>query len=164
MLALPLLALLSLAVGPRAFSDESAYAPLWLYQGTWQSRTTGREKIDRIANQCKIVGTYFACQQSVNEKLASLIVFVPRETPGAYYVQGVLPDGRAAGRAELNIDGDHWTYQSSDQEGGKTTFYRTTNLFTGKNRIHFEQSESPDGQHWMITGSGDESRLGAAEP
>jgi hypothetical protein len=143
---------------PMGASDDG-YAPLWLYQGKWQLKTNGQEKADTIANECKRVGKYFACEQAVNGKVESLIVFVPAETPKHYYTQGVLSDGRATGRAALEIDGDHWTYQSQEQEGGNTTYYRTTNLFSGRDHIHFEQLQSSDGAHWNVTSTGEEARM-----
>jgi hypothetical protein len=147
-----------LGLGLQSSAADSVYAPLWLYQGAWHLRSKGQDKAKEIANVCKMVGEYFACEQSVDGKVGSLIVFVPRDKPGQYYVQGVLPDGHAAGRVELEINGDLWIYQTKSEEDGKTTYYRTTNVFTGKDQIHFEQSESPDGLKWTITSSGDESR------
>ena len=44
-------------------------------------------------------------------------------------------------------------------EGGKTMNYRTVNTFSGKTKIHFEQSESADGKEWKVTGSGDEVKV-----
>lgn len=69
-------------------------------------------------------------------------MFVPATAPGNYYTQAVLPEGWATGRGELRIDGDHWTYSSKTEQDGKTVYHRTTNVFSGKNRIHFEQAES----------------------
>ena len=68
------------------------------------------------------------------------------------------------GRGELRIDGDHWTYSSKTEQDGKTVYHRTTNVFSGKNRIHFEQAESTDGQSWSVTGSGEEVRTSKRKP
>jgi hypothetical protein len=134
------------------------YAPLWLYQGAWQS-TDKNGKIDKLENQCSLIGLYFACQQTVNGKVGSLIVFVPTDKSGGYHTQAVLPEGWATGRGDLTIAGDLWTYSSKDVESDKTTYYRTTNVFTGKDKIHYEQSQSPDGVKWTVTNSGDEQRV-----
>ena len=144
-----------------ASDTDAAYAPLWLYKGNWELKQNGAKtgtNGDSIANVCGLVGKFFACQQTVNGKLSSLIIFIPRDEPGHYYTQSVLPEGRAAGRGELEIGGDLWTYHSQVIDNGKTTFYRTTNVFTGRDKIHFEVSESPDGKHWTVTQSGDEMR------
>lgn len=71
-----------------------------------------------------------------------------------------MPSGLAAGRGELEIAGDHWTYSSKYQDdSGKTIYHHTTNIFTGKDKIHYEQSESTDGEHWTVKGGGDEVRI-----
>lgn len=144
-----------------AIAADDVYTPLWLYQGDWRlvpGDLTAGAKPDQLINECKLTGVYFACQQRVNGKIAALIVFVPQEESGHYRTQAVMPDGSAAGRGDLVIAGDHWTYSSKDEENGKTTYFRTTNLFTGKDKIHFETAESSDGEHWMVKHSGDEFR------
>lgn len=141
-----------------AAAPDPVYAPLWLYNGGWQVTPMGATKPDQLLNECKLVGKFFACQQTVNGKMSALVVFIPREKPGQYYTQSLRPEGAATGRGELEINGDHWTYLGRSLENGKTKLYRTTNQFTGKNKIHYEQSESTDGEHWTVTGSGDEVR------
>jgi hypothetical protein len=143
---------------------DSAYGPLWLYKGNWEVKTSGAKTgtgADKLSNQCNLIGKYFGCQQTVNGKLSALILFIPADKPGHYYTQAVLPEGWAIGRGELEIEGDHWTYHSKATENGKTTYYRTTNLFSGKDNIHYELSESSDGEHWTVTKSGDEVRTGS---
>jgi hypothetical protein len=147
-----------------AAGSDAVYAPLWLYNGTWQ--VTRKDlapgaKPDQLLNQCALVGTYFTCQQTVNGTVSALLIFVPAKTPGQYYTQSVNPDGRAGGRGDLAIDGNKWVYSSNwNQGGGKTTFYKTINVFSGKNRIHFEQQESSNNKDWKTTNSGDEVRVG----
>jgi len=75
-----------------------------------------------------------------------------------YHTQPILPNGYAAGRGDLTIAGDHWTFLGKDTEGDKTTWYRTENYFTGRDKIHFEQFESTDNKTWKATNSGDEVR------
>jgi hypothetical protein len=142
---------------PALAEPDSAYAPLWLYKGSWEVKAVGA-KADKLTNDCNLIGKYFGCQQTVNGRLSALIIFIPADKPGHYYTQAVLPEGWAVGRGELEIEGDHWTYHSKETENGKTTYYRTTNLFSGKDNIHFELSESSDGEHWKVTKSGDEVR------
>ena len=134
------------------------YEPLRLYQGSWKLQKQGKATVDVIVNQCNLTGKYYACEQAVNGSVSSLIVFVPGAAAGDFFVQSVLPDGRAAGRVELRIDGNLWTYSNRVMGDGKTTYYRTTNTFTGKDRIHFEQFESADGVHFSLKASGDEFR------
>ncbi len=145
-----------------ATGADAIYAPLWLYNGSWQvtrKDLAAGAKPDQLVNDCKLIGKYFACQQTVNGQLSALIIFISRDKPGQYYTQTVTPQGRATARGDLEISGDHWTYSSTWDDGGKTTYYKTTNLFTGKNRIHFEQQESSNGREWTVKNSGDEVRV-----
>jgi hypothetical protein len=141
------------------FSADSVFEPLWQYQGTWQFTmiVPGSKPVsNKIQNDCAEIGQFFLCQQTVDGKVAALLTFTPSQTKGHYYTQAVLPDGHASGRGELEIQGDRWTYPSQEEENGKTTYYRITNDFSGKDRIHFERSESADGKTWKVLSSGDE--------
>jgi hypothetical protein len=139
---------------------DAAYAPLWQYSGTWQvtKSGSGATKPQVLLNQCALVGKYFTCQQSVNGAVSGLLVVVPTSTPEQYHTQMVMPDGRGAGLGLLKVEGAKWTFLSNWNQGGKTTFYRTTNVFTGKTHIHFEQQESDNNKDWKTTASGDEIR------
>jgi hypothetical protein len=143
---------------------DSEYAPLRLYQGAWEitpKSAAAGAKPDHLQNQCDRIGKYFACQQTVNGKVSALVIFIPAGKSGHYFTQAVMAEGGAGGRGELEIAGDDWTYLGKDEENGKTTYYRTTNHFTGKDHIHFEQAESSDGKNWTVKGSGDETRGGS---
>lgn len=142
----------------RAASDP-VYAPLWLYQGTWQVTRSAGQKPDQLVNQCALVGKYFTCQQTVNGQAGALLVIIPAGQPGRYYTQTILPEGRATGRDDLEISGERWTYLSRRQEGGTVTRYRTINTFSGKDRIHFEQAEATGDKDWVVKGTGDERRI-----
>ena len=163
-IALLLRVLLLVAVSsPLCFAavEDPAYGPLRLYNGTWELKEAGPNKgatPELIDNICGLIGKYFACQQTVNGNLSSLIIFIPSGKAGHYYTQSVLPEGWATGRGELEIADDLWTYHSKATDSGKTTYYRTTNVFTGKDKIHFEVAESSDGEKWTVTKSGDENR------
>jgi hypothetical protein len=156
------IALIALAVfvqsGYSATAGNAALAPLWLYQGAWQVSRAGAAKPDRLMNQCAELGHYFACQQTVNGVPGNLLVVVPTDQPGKYRTQVIEPSGRATGLSDLSIEGDRWSFSSRWNQGDKTTYYRTINIFSGKNRIHFEQDESPDGKSWTTKNSGDEVR------
>lgn len=140
---------------------EDAYTPLTLYNGGWRIQKAGTAAPDNLVNHCALTGLFYSCEQVVNGKTVALVIFVPADAPGKYHTQAVLPSGKAAGVSDLAIDGSHWVYLSSDVEGNKTTWYRTTNIFTGKDHIHFEQAQSADGIHWTVAGSGDEDRVPA---
>jgi hypothetical protein len=148
------------------FAAESPFEPLWNYQGTWQftmNAAPGAAPVsNKIQNDCFDMGQYFLCQQTVDGKVAALLAFTPSQTKGSFYTQPILPDGHAAGRGDLEIQGDRWTYPSKEEENGKTKYYRITNVFSGKDRIHFERSESEDGKTWKVLASGDEVRTSQA--
>lgn len=158
-----LLLLLQSSVLLKAAAPDPVYAPLWLYNGSWDvtRQNAAGTKPDRLVNQCALLGKYFACEQMVNGSPTMLLIFIPAKENGHYYTQSVMPDGRAAGRGNLEIDGDKWVFSSNWNQGGKTTFYRTLNTFSGKNRIHFEQQESSNNREWSTTGSGDDVRASA---
>jgi len=149
---------------PHSAPPDPVYAPLRLYEGAWDVTRTSAgpgTKPDRLTNECALLAKFFACAQTVNGKQEGLVIFIPTDKPGHYYTQNVTREGRATGRADLEITGDHWTYSNRWQEdAGKIVYYRTTNTFSGKNRIHFEQAESPDGNKWTVKDSGDEIRAG----
>jgi hypothetical protein len=141
------------------FAADSPFEPLWNYQGTWQftMNVPGAAPVsNKIQNDCADIGQFFICQQTVDGKVTALLTFTPGESKGRYYTQPILPDGHAAGRGELEIQGDRWTYPSQEEENGKMKYYRITNVFSGKDRIHFERSESLDGKTWKALASGDE--------
>jgi hypothetical protein len=153
---------LTCSLAHAAPGTDPVYAPLWLYHGTWHitSKTAGANP-DELKNQCALVGKYFVCQQTVNGQTGALLIFIPNaNNAGHYYTQNVNLQGRASGVGDLEIFGDRWVYSSRwDQGGGKSTYYRTTNVFSGKNRIHYEQAESSNGRDWKVTNSGDELRV-----
>jgi hypothetical protein len=162
-------ALLTLAMGFQAHSvakpADTTYAALSLYEGTWQVSRANRpsgSKPDVLSNRCALVGKYFVCEQAVNGNAGALLVFISTGQPGKFYTQTIMPEGRATGRDDLEIAGDRWIYSSKRLNQGTTTYYRTTNVFQGKNKIHFEQAESADGKEWSIKNSGDEVRIGGS--
>ena len=136
------------------------YAPLRLYEGAWQVTSTptpAGKKPDRLVNDCAQIGRYFACQQTVNGKPSALVVFIPDTVPGHYHTQIVLPDGAASGPSgTLTVTGNRWIYLG--QPGAKGVRYRTINVFSGHDHIHFESARSTDGKTWTVTMAGDETR------
>src|SRR5579885_1956505 len=124
---------------PMGASDDG-YAPLWLYQGKWQLKTNGQEKADTIANECKRVGKYFACEQAVNGKVESLIVFVPAETPSITTRKACYPtsEPRAGPRSKSRATIGRIRARSKKTAKPLTTGPRTSfperTTFTSSNR------------------------------
>jgi hypothetical protein len=139
-----------------------AFPPLQQYEGAWQvTRTESGSPMKpyRLVNRCAALGIYFACEQTVDNKPTALRVFIPAGSPGRYYTQSILPEGRATGLDSLEISGNRWTFSSRRQEGGNITYFRNTNVFVDKNHIHFESAQSPDGKKWTVQMSGEQYRL-----
>ncbi|MGA8617852.1 MAG: hypothetical protein WB660_04950 [Candidatus Sulfotelmatobacter sp.] len=129
-------------------ATSDPYAPLYLYEGRWIFTTTSSssvKKSESVTTHCGRLGTYFLCEQTINGEQDDLMIFIAREQTGRYYTQSVTKDGYASGRGDLIIEGDRWTYLDKAEQNGTTIYYRNVNVFSGKNRIHFEQAESSDG-------------------
>jgi hypothetical protein len=143
-------------------SSDSVYAPLRLYDGSWhitRKDLPAGAKPDELKNQCALVGKFFACQQTVNGEVSALLIFIPTDKPGHYVTQNVNSQGRALGGGNLEISGNRWVFSSRWDQGGKTTYYQTINVFNGRDHIHFEQQESSNGKDWTVKNSGDETRV-----
>lgn len=143
------------------FLMASPFQDLTAYEGEWHVKPPfekGSREFDQLINRCVERDIYFTCEQVLNGKPISLVVFTTTDDPKKFHVQNVLPTGFATGRTDLSVDGSHWTYLGKDTEDSKTTWYRTDNYFTGRDRIHFEQYRSSDGQHWEKQSEGDEAR------
>jgi hypothetical protein len=147
------------AIAAIASHAADPFTPLSLYSGSWQI-TYKSHPPDKLINQCAAVGHYFVCEQTMNGTPGSLLIFiaVPGK-PGHYYTQNVRPEGRASSRGDLEIKGDRWIFRNTWDQGGSTVYYRTTNIFTGRNKIQFEQAESTDNNTWTVKNSGEETRI-----
>jgi hypothetical protein len=144
--------------------SSAVFAPIKLYEGTWTlvaaHTMAGEGKPDTIVNRCTEGTAFYTCEQVVNSKPLALIVFTATDDPTKFNTQAVLPNGRAVGRSDLTLAGDHWTFSNTTtDDSGKETFYRTENFFTGRDKIHFEQYESVDNKTWVKKNEGDEVRI-----
>ena len=158
-LATALIGTLAPAAATYARAATDPCVPLRLYAGAWQvtQTTPAAKQPDRLVNDCAPVGRYFACQQTVNGKPGPLVVFIPAAASGHYRTQIVLPDGAALGPpGTLTIAGERWTYLGKPDAKGVR--YRTVNVFSGRDRIHFEVARSTDGKTWTVTMAGHETR------
>jgi hypothetical protein len=153
-----IIALLTLAV-VETLQGADVYTPLRLYAGSW--RVTHKDQPpEKLTNQCSQVGRFFTCEQTVNGVPGNLLIFIPvPNKPGHYYTQNVRPEGRASSRGDLEIQGDRWVYTNIWDQGGSSVYLRVTNVFTGRNKIAYEQAESTDNKNWTVKNSGEEIRL-----
>jgi hypothetical protein len=156
-------ALLSLGIAVGG-ADTDSYAALKLYDGKWEVKMNVQPAtIGELENHCAQTGLFFVCEQKLNGESAALIVFLPKgkTASGAleYRTQVLLPDASKAGEwSSLVIDGDTWVYKSETGDAKKPKHLRTTNRFTGKDKIHFEVENSEDGTTWKTQITGDETR------
>jgi hypothetical protein len=142
------------------------YAPLRLYDGKWDLIPASDKPAEpmHIENHCAKVGEFFACNQFVNGKNMALVIFFPShplENGGyAYRNQALRVEGANSGTwSNVEITGDRWVYSSEETDKEKKIYWRTINLFSGPDKIHFEVQRSEDGAKWTTTMSGDEARV-----
>lgn len=150
-----------------ANATSDPYAPLRLYDGKWDAVTANADKPGEtvhLENRCAKAGDFFACNQVVNGKSAALVVFLPLhalENGGyAYHNQALRPDADGPGKwGNLEIVGDRWVYSNEEIDKDKKIYWRTVNVFSGPDKIHFEIQRSEDGTKWGTTMSGNEARV-----
>jgi hypothetical protein len=143
--------------------EDPAYAPLRLYDGSWDSVGAGADaKTVHLTNHCARTFKFFVCEQVVDGNSQALIIFLPQGARGqtqTYFTQVLATNASRPGPwNKLEITGDNWLYTSDSEENNTTVHWRTVNVFTGKNKIHYEIGRSADGKTWQTTMSGDERR------
>ena len=121
--------LLMVLVSSTVFASgfEPSFAPINVYEGTWTvvsaHTMAGEGKPDTIVNHCAEGTAFYTCEQVVNGKSLALLVFTATDDLTKFHTQPVLPSGLAAGRGDLTIAGDHWTFLGSGKDDkGKETF------------------------------------------
>lgn len=67
--------------------------------------------------------------------------------------------GGHVGTPELTLNGSTWTYSGKFTDvAGRTTYFRTLNIFDSPTRYRYIIESSNDGTHWTETGSGVSTR------
>jgi hypothetical protein len=141
------------------------YVPLRLYNGNWELETSGNKTTAtmHIVNHCEQTGLFYVCEQMVNGKSEDLVIFLPTSSSGPTFNYKTLPVTTSAETpgdwGNLEISGDRWVYSNTAVDDGTTTYWRTTNVFSGPDKIHFEIQKSTDGKNWETKQSGDEHRF-----
>jgi len=145
------------------------FAPLAIYNGAWTIHAehswtdtppnTPPGTPDHLISKCQHFTQYFACEQTVNGKTLSLIVYTAGTSPGKLHTRFIVPEGQAGGRGDLTLDGNHWTYLDKPPAQLKGNWSRTENFILDHDHIRFEEYESSDeGKTWTKTNSGTEDR------
>jgi hypothetical protein len=142
------------------------FSSLALYNGTWKIRAEkpwgggAKGSVDLLVSRCQPFTAYFACEQTVNGKTASLLVYTATEGSGKLHSRMITPDGLAGGRGDLTINGSHWTYLDKPPAGLEGNWSRVENEIIDRDHIHFEEYESSDrGLTWVKVNSGTEQRV-----
>jgi hypothetical protein len=163
MLILLLFALIQDVRGSQPVPDP--FAPLAIYDGTWtvladhpwSGGIPGTR--DQLVSRCQRFTVYFVCEQSVNGKAQSLLVYTAGNSSGQLHCRLVTPDGLVGGRGDLTLDGNHWTYLDKPPPTLKGNWSRVENFILDHDHIRFEEYESADeGKSWIKTNSGMEHR------
>jgi hypothetical protein len=155
----------SQTTGSSPASAPDPYGPLALYNGKWDVATPSDKGTQptHLVNHCERTGIFFVCEQVVNGKSEALVVFLPVGVTGdtlQYRTQGLSAHADRPGEwGWLAITGERWVYSSREVKKGATVYWRTVNVFTGSDRIHFEQQRSTDGRAWTTLQEGDERRV-----
>lgn len=136
--------------------------PLSRNAGTWVVHPEHGGHLQIQTDTCQTSGTrFYLCEHVVDGETIALLIFVPGDEPGHFYVQSVLPSGTALGRGDLAITGDTWVFTSKTQrENGSINYQRVTRVFSGhdSDTVHFQMERSDDGLHWVTTSTGVERR------
>ena len=163
MLPLLLFTLIQNASGAQPAPDQ--FGPLTVYNGTWTVQAEHPWSgdvpgtLDHLVSRCQRFTQYFACEQTVNGKAQSLIVYTVGSSPGKLHTRYIEPDGLAGGRGDLTLDRDHWTYLDKPPVALKGNWSRVENFILDRDHIRFEEYDSSDeGKSWTKTNSGIEER------
>ena len=164
MLLLLLFAIIQPAAAVQSAADP--FAPLAIYGGAWTVRAehpwsgAAPGAQDHLLSHCERFDSYFACEQTVNGKARSLLVYTATSTPGKLNCRLIAPDGLAGGRGELTLAGNHWSYLDKPPVSLKGDWSRVENFVLDHDHIRFEEYSSADeGKTWTKTNSGMEERV-----
>ncbi len=140
------------------------FASLTLYDGEWEVRAehpwSGAPPgaVDRLTSHCHRFTAYFACEQTINGKTASIIVYT-LASDGGFSTRTIAPNGLAGGRGGLSLSGRRWTYLDKPPPPLTGNWSRVENVIVDHDHIHFAEFTSADeGKTWQPVNSGDEVR------
>jgi len=141
------------------------FLPLAIYDGEWSVRAdhpwsgAAPGSADHLTSRCQRFTLYFACEQTINGKPTSLLVYTDTGEEGRLNTRTIAPNGLAGGRGDLTIAGARWTYLDKPPATLAGNWSRVENLVKDRDHIRFEEYESADqGKTWTLTNSGDEVR------
>lgn len=148
-------------------ATPQALQPLEVLAGTWvadgQTFDTEYSKAGKdsstLHNDCWQSGMFYVCDQIVDGDSKALILFVAGEKAGTFVSYGIVPPN-PANAGQLVISGNTWAY-GGVIAGAQPPYWRTLNEFAnaaGTVTIHYKVQFSKDGQSWISTKEGVETR------
>ena len=109
------------------------FTSLALYNGTWKVRADkpwsggANGSTGLLISRCQRFTAYFACEQTVNGKVDSLLVYTVTADPGRLRSRMIAPNGLAGGRGDLMINCNHRTYVDKPPAGLEGNWSRVEN-------------------------------------
>ena len=162
------LSALAFAAGPPKPDNEidklSAFVGHWTLSGELKDTATGKPTIklsSDITCDWSANHGFLVCDQIIHLPDGTqndFSVYTYSEKDHAYQFFGITRGNKDARTTKLTIDGNLWTYSSSNTNGGKTVQYRTTNRFTSATKVEWRSEYSEDGTHWTTTAEGTDAR------
>lgn len=160
-----LLSLSPLAV--RALPAPDGLDALTAYAGSWRSEihhlptpySKAGNARTRLDNRCWRARAFLACEQVVDGKPVTLVVYLQGPGPGQYVTHELPADGGAARDGTLRIVGKRWIFPWRFDDHGRPVQARVVNVFHGRDAIEYRQEYSLDGVHWTVMATGRETRV-----
>ncbi len=87
-----------------------------------------------------------------------LSIYTYGEKDHTFLFFGITRGSKEARTTNLTIEGNLWTYSSTETNAGKQTQYRTTNRFASASKVDWRAEYSNDGEHWTMTAEGSDVR------
>jgi hypothetical protein len=142
----------------------SAFVGHWTLSGELKDAATGKPTIklssDITCNWSTNHG-FLICDQIIHLPDGTqndFSIYTYSEKDHAYQFFGITRGNKEPRTTKLTIEGNLWTYSSSDTSGGKNVQYRTTNRFTTASKVEWRSEYSEDGTHWITTAEGTDAR------
>ncbi|MBV8689034.1 MAG: hypothetical protein JOZ59_02900 [Candidatus Eremiobacteraeota bacterium] len=162
-----------LAAVPAFAADTSTVSPaekLGMFAGSWSSEATlvpGSSTPQKVTGMITCAWSsaahvFLVCDGSAvlegdPTSHHQLSVYTYDAASGQYGFANVTPSQVTS--PDLALNGNTWTYSDKFTSAGKTTYFRTLNIFESPNLYRYRAESSPDDIHWTINLEGVSRRL-----
>jgi hypothetical protein len=138
----------------------------WVSSGKFVASTYSQESTATATTKCvwSPDHIFVVCDQDIlfgGTPMRDLSVYAYASKTSKFYFYGISLGEEKPHTTALAItnDGERWVYTSSNDIGGKTVQFRTTNQFHGNDAVDWWSEFSTDGgTTWTKTGEGKETR------